>query len=218
MPASDKSRTPGVASVGDAVVELTTMPRTVGAGAPASVMLPDKVAVVWVIAVAGEVVTTIGGSTTEAAAANASTSPNPTWLGPPAIGTAVEVSASLICCGVSEGFRLLSNAATAAACGLDAEVPQKLYVGPVPPKKNVVNVQSLATRSGLVGYLRRTQRRRGSGGGGWAESRRCRAPRRSRSPASCGQGSQALLRGPARLVSRSGPSSCCQLCLPAKAW
>ena len=41
-----------------------------------------------------------------------------------------------------------SRAATAAACGAAADVPQKWNGGPA-PAKNVVTLQSLATRSGL---------------------------------------------------------------------
>ena len=60
--------------------------------------------------------------------------------------------AALIDAEVAVGNFCRSRAATAAACGAAAEVPQKGNGGLAPPK-NVLTLQSLATRSGLLTIL-----------------------------------------------------------------
>src|SRR5262249_38840688 len=87
------------------------------------------------------------GGVSAPTAASAFTSPPPWKLaGTPAIGDAVVLRALLIALVVADGNFWRSRAATAAACGAAADVPQKVWLA---PKKKVVRLQSLATMSGL---------------------------------------------------------------------
>ena len=95
----------------------------------------------------------VGGKARADSAAVASTSPAPTAPGPKApTGRAVAVRADRSWLAPAPGFAWRSSAATAAACGAAAEVPQKRHT-PSPlwkePKK-VVAPQSVAARSGLA--------------------------------------------------------------------
>ena len=91
----------------------------------------DSVELAPVVTVVGaKVLVAVGGEPIAAASAfidaRASMRPAPTAFGPPTMGAAPAISAFLICAGVADGLKLNSSAATAAACGLAADVPQKM--------------------------------------------------------------------------------------------
>ena len=92
-----------------------------------------------------------GGRATSSSILWASRRPAPTASGPKApTGLAVAARPAPIWAGVSEGFAWRARAATAAACGAAAEVPQKRQIPAVlVGTKKVVRPQSVATAFGL---------------------------------------------------------------------
>src|SRR5262245_2396068 len=112
----------------------------------------------------------VGGGNRLAIAPSASRSPAPTALGSKGgepIGLAVLVCAESTSATVAEGFACNSRAATPAACGAAAEVPQKRQAFSFEfskrVAKKVVAPQSVAVMSGLVNVSP------GGGSGGAAE-------------------------------------------------
>jgi hypothetical protein len=95
---------------------------------------------------------TCGGRATRLTAPKASTNPAPTASGPKApTGRALDPRAVRAWGTERVGLAWRISAATAAACGAAAEVPQKRLTPGIPVgRKKVVRPQSVAARSGLA--------------------------------------------------------------------
>ena len=73
----------------------------------------------------------------------------PTFAPKPTIGVAVATWVAFTWVAVSAGFASICSAPTAAACGVDAEVPKNR----LPPPKNVLMPPSVADTSGFCEHL-----------------------------------------------------------------